>query len=95
MIVFVLRWIFRLVALAAILWFALTVPLGKRTLAGHLRAIFTTSAAKDLAQGTRQGAGKIVGKVKRGVQPAKPSDDLTDEDRRALDKLIEEKTQDK
>ena len=37
-----IRFLFSLVFLAAVIWFAVTVKLGNRTLYGHLRAIFAT-----------------------------------------------------
>ncbi|HEX9102826.1 MAG TPA: hypothetical protein VF997_11515 [Polyangia bacterium] len=52
------------VLLMAFVWFAVTVPLGKRTLWGHVHAIFGTQEAKDLAEGTKQEAEKVAQKVK-------------------------------
>ena len=42
------RFVVSLVVLAAFVWFSVTVPLGKRTLWGHVHAIFATQEAKDL-----------------------------------------------
>ena len=90
---FIVRWAFRLLALTAVLWFAFTVPLGKRTLAGHLRAIFSTTAAQDLASGAQQGAGKLAHEMKEKLGEAKkPLERVSDEDRQALDRLIDKKT---
>lgn len=92
----IIRWLFRLVAVAALIWCAYTVPLGKRTLVGHIKAIFTTSEAKDLASGTKEGADKLVGKARELQTPKPPSkppsDQLNETDRRSLDHLIQEKT---
>ena len=58
------RFLFSLVMLMAFVWFAVTVPLGKRTLWGHVNAIFGTQEAKDLAEGTKEEAEKVARKVK-------------------------------
>jgi hypothetical protein len=57
------RFVVSLAMLAAFVWFAVTVPLGKRTLWGHLHAIFATQEAKDLAEGTKEEAEKVARKV--------------------------------
>lgn len=59
-----IRFAISLVMLAAFVWFAVTVPLGKRTLWGHLHAIFATQEAKDLADGTKEEAERVARKVK-------------------------------
>ncbi|HEY4183129.1 MAG TPA: hypothetical protein VGM90_40175 [Kofleriaceae bacterium] len=51
-----------------IVWLAVTVPLGKRTLWGHMRAIWATSEVQDLKNGVEEKAGPTVEKVKRGVK---------------------------
>lgn len=53
----------------AFVWFAVTVPLGNRTLWGHLHAIFATQEAQDLADGTKQEAEKMARKVKEELHP--------------------------
>jgi hypothetical protein len=58
------RFLFSIVMLLAFVWFAVTVPLGKRTLWGHVHAIFGTQEAKDLAEGTKEEAEKVARKVK-------------------------------
>ena len=70
------RFLFSLVVLAAFIWFAVTVPIGKRTLWGHVHAIFGTQEAKDLADGTKEEAEKVAQKVKEELHPrdmAQPS----------------------
>jgi hypothetical protein len=54
---------------AAFVWFAVTVPLGKHTLWGHLLAIFSTPQAKDLADGTREEAHKVADRVREELHP--------------------------
>jgi hypothetical protein len=63
------RFCISLVMFAAFIWFAVTVPLGKRTLWGHLHAIFATQEAQDLADGTKEEAEKVARKVKDELHP--------------------------
>jgi hypothetical protein len=63
------RFLISLVMLAAFVWFAVTVPLGKRTLWGHVHAIFATQEAKDLADGTKEEAEKVARQVKKELRP--------------------------
>jgi hypothetical protein len=51
----------------AFAWFGATVPLGERTLFGHLHAISQTEESKKLADGTKQVAGPLVDDVKRRI----------------------------
>jgi hypothetical protein len=60
-----IRWLFSLALLSVVAWFALTVPLGKRTLFAHLRAILATQEARELADGTKEEAERVVGRVRR------------------------------
>lgn len=72
---FLFRWLFTLLFLCAVLWFATMVPLGKRTLWGHLRAIFATQPAKDLAEGAKEEARKVAERLRDEGKPggaAKP-----------------------
>ena len=64
------RFLISMVMLAAFVWFAVTVPLGKRTLWGHAHAIFGTQEARDLAEGTKEEAEKVAQKVKAELHPA-------------------------
>jgi hypothetical protein len=57
------RFLFSLAILAVVLWFATMVPLGSRTLWGHLRAIAGTQEAKELAEGTKEEAKKVADKL--------------------------------
>lgn len=49
-------------------WCATTVPLGKRTLVGHVRAIWATSEVQELKEGVVEKAGPAADRVKRGVE---------------------------
>ena len=63
------RFVISVVMLFAFVWFAVTVPLGKRTLWGHVSAIFATQEARDLADGTKEEAVKVAQKVKAELHP--------------------------
>ncbi len=54
--------------LAIVIWFAVTVPIGKHTLWGHLRRIASTPEAQDLATGAKQVAKDAVDRAQREVQ---------------------------
>jgi hypothetical protein len=45
-----------------------TVPLGKRTLFGHVKAIWATDEAKELKDGVKEKAGPAADRVKRGIE---------------------------
>jgi hypothetical protein len=64
-----IRFLISLAMFAAFIWFAVSVPLGKRTLWGHAHAIFATQEAKDLAEGTKEEAEKVARKVKQELHP--------------------------
>lgn len=52
-----------------------TVPLGKKTFFGHVRAIWATDEMKDLKDGVKPGVERVKRGVKAGVEAAKGSDD--------------------
>jgi hypothetical protein len=58
-----IRFFFSAVIFAIVVWFAVSVPLGSRTLWGHLRAIAGTKEAKDFADGTKEEAKKVADKL--------------------------------
>ena len=45
-----------------------TVPLGKRTFFGHVKAIWATDEAKELKDGVKEKAGPAADRVKRGIE---------------------------
>src|SRR5688500_1492495 len=53
---------------AGFVWFGSSVHLGKRTLFGHVRAIWATEEVQDLKQGVEDKAAPAVDRVKRGVK---------------------------
>jgi hypothetical protein len=89
-----IRWLAWLVCFAGFVWFGSTVKLGRRTLFGHLSAIFHSREAKDLADGTKEEAHKIAERL-REPSPKPALDPVTEKDRDSLDKLVEKKTHDK
>jgi hypothetical protein len=62
-----LKFFFALVMLVAFAWFGATVPLGPRTLFGHLQAISHTKESQELVEGTRQSAKPLVDDVRRRI----------------------------
>jgi len=50
-----------------------TVPLGKRTFFGHVRAIWATDEMGDLKEGVKPGIERVKRGVKAGVEAAKGS----------------------
>ncbi len=88
-----LRLVVSLFVCAVVIWFATMVPLGSRTLWGHLRAISGTQEAKELAEGTKAEAMKVAGRLlgrDAGVDAAAPGRALEDvgaRDRAGLDRL--------
>ncbi|HEY0189818.1 MAG TPA: hypothetical protein VGC42_01770 [Kofleriaceae bacterium] len=63
-----IRLVLYLVVAVVIVWFAITVPLGKRTLVGHVRAIWHTEQVQDLKDGVKEKAGPAVDRVERGLK---------------------------
>jgi hypothetical protein len=97
------RFLFSLLLVVVVLWFATNVQLGKRTLWGHLRAIFASQEAKDLAEGTKEEAKKVADKVREELardagapdgshHAHAPLDPVDTKDQKSLDKLVREKT---
>jgi hypothetical protein len=96
------RWLFSLALLCMAVWFAVMVPLGDKTLWMHLRAIFATKEAHDLARGVDEEAKKVADKVREGLRrdagtplrhSRQPLDPVGAEDQKDLDKLVQEKTE--
>jgi len=96
-----IRLVFWLFIMAIVVYFSTTVQLGSRTLWGHLRAIGGTKEAKDFADGTKAEAKKVAEKIfdkpdagtphDVGKHGSAPLDNPSDDDRRALDKLVKKK----
>lgn len=63
-----IRLIVFLALAAGFVWFGSSVNLGKRTLFGHVRAIWATEQVQDLKHGVEEKAAPAVDRVKRGVK---------------------------
>jgi hypothetical protein len=62
-----IRFLFWVALLGAFIWFGATVPLGKHTFFGHLKAIWHSKETQDLVKGADEAAGPAADKVKRAV----------------------------
>lgn len=81
-----IRLVVTLVVLAGVAYFAVSVPLGGKTLWQHIQAIAGSKESKQLVEGVKQKAGQILNDA-----GGKTEDNLTEEERRLLRKLIREK----
>jgi hypothetical protein len=82
--------------LGVFVWWGLTVPLGDRTLYGHLRAIGQTKESQELVRGTKQKVSEVKRRIVTGTEAGKapkpaegpPQEQLTDGDREQMRKII-------
>lgn len=63
-----IRFLLYLAIAIGLVYFATTVPLGKRTLVGHVRAIWHTEEVQELKEGVKEKAGPAVDRLERGVK---------------------------
>ena len=63
-----IRFLLYLVIVIGLVYCAVTVPLGKRTFVGHIRAIWHTEEVQELKTGVKQKAGPAVDRLERGVK---------------------------
>ena len=63
-----IRFLFTLVIVGALVYVGATVKLGNRTFFGHVRAIWHTEEVQDLKEGVKETAGPAVDRVERGVK---------------------------
>ncbi|HMG53515.1 MAG TPA: hypothetical protein VK601_08530 [Kofleriaceae bacterium] len=63
-----IRFLVYLVIVIGVVYFATTVPVGKRTLVGHVRAIWHTGEVQDLKEGVKEKTGPAVDRLERGVK---------------------------
>jgi hypothetical protein len=68
MLVHVIRFLLTLIVVGIVIFVGATVPMGKRTFFGHVRAIWATDEAKDMREGVGEKTAPMVDKVKRGVE---------------------------
>lgn len=64
----VIRFLLTLGIVGVLVFIGATVPMGKRTFFGHVRAIWATEEARDMRDGVGDKAAPVVDKVKRGVE---------------------------
>jgi hypothetical protein len=63
-----LRSILSLALLGVFLLVGFTVPVGERTLFGHVANIWSSDEAQELVEGVKDSSGPLVDRVKRGVE---------------------------
>lgn len=77
---------FSLVALAAIIYVVVMVPMGGKTLWQHIVAVANTDESKQMVKGVKDTAGDVIRKGSEAVEEA--ADKHTEDDRKKLRKLI-------
>jgi len=90
------------VGLGAFVWYGLTVPLGGRTLFGHLSAIGQSRESQDLVRGTKEKVGDLKKRIAGGesvkveksdkpseAAPQEPQERLTKADRKEIRHFID------
>lgn len=79
-----------LLGLGAFAWLGLTIPLGQKTLFGHLSAIGQSKESQQLVEGTKQKVGdikkRISGDEAIAAKPAKPAEEPRTEPQERLSK---------
>lgn len=63
-----IRFLVYLAIAIGVVYVATTVPLGKRTFVGHVRAIWHTEQVQELKDGVKEKAGPAVDRLERGVK---------------------------
>jgi hypothetical protein len=63
-----LRVLLYLVIAIIVVYVATTVPLGRRTFVGHIRAIWHTEEVQELKDGVKEKTGPAVDRLERGVK---------------------------
>jgi hypothetical protein len=63
-----LRFLVYLVIAIGLFYVATQVPIGKRTLVGHVRAIWHTEEVQELKDGVKEKAKPAVDRIERGVK---------------------------
>jgi hypothetical protein len=63
-----IRFLVYLAIAIGIVYFATSVPLGKHTLVGHVRAIWHTGEVQDLKEGVKEKAGPAMDRLERGAK---------------------------
>lgn len=91
-----LRFVIGCALVGALGYGAVSVPLGERTLWEHVRAIAGTDESRRLVEDVRHTADQVKrralgGRTAHEPPPAAPADQLTDDERALLRRLIKEK----
>ena len=87
-----IRLLLSLVVLGLLIYVAVAVPLGSKTLWQHLRAIAGSRESHDLVDGVKQKASRVLRDAsERPGSGSGASDRLTAKERKLLRKLIREK----
>jgi hypothetical protein len=63
-----IRFLVYLAIAVVVVYVATTVPLGKRTFVGHVRAIWHTEEVQQLKDGVKEKTGPAVDRLERGVK---------------------------
>lgn len=78
-----LRTLVTLAVLVGFVWLGATVPLGQRTLFGHVENIWSSDEAQELVEGVKETSEPVVDRVKRGVEAGMRNTDDASADRDA------------
>ena len=70
-----IRSLISLCFLGVFLFVGFTVPLGQRTLFGHVSNIWSADETQELVDGVKDSSGPLVDRVKRGVEAGLADDD--------------------
>jgi uncharacterized membrane protein len=99
-----IRLLIGLALIAGVVYVAVEVPLGEKTLVQHVRAIAGTEEGQELVEGVKQKAVEVKDRATGAAQDeaaggdgggnASAGDDLTDKERKLLRKLIKDKLKD-
>lgn len=88
-----IRLLLSLIVFGLIAYVAVAVPLGRKTLWQHLRAIAGSKESQELVDEVKQKAGRVLHHDAGPPRPTKGNgDELTPKERQALRKLIREKS---
>ena len=74
-----IRTAFSLAFLGLFLLIGFTVPVGDRTLFGHVGNIWGSDEAQELVEGVKDSSGPLVDRVKRGVEAGLADDTTTEQ----------------
>ncbi len=86
-----LRLLVSLVVLLVLAWVVVAVPLGRKTIWEHLRAIAGSKESKELVDEVKQKAGQVLHRDAAPARSPQRGDELSDKERELLRKLIREK----